>query len=126
MADAAEAQHQEGSRPIALLACVADEVTRETVNRVVSHLGPLQAKVRPGDLAAARKALDPSAPPQLMLIDISGNADPVPALAELIQLCPRSTRVLVIGSVNDVSLYRALTNLGVVDYLVKPISGEML
>ncbi|HTS90438.1 MAG TPA: cellulose synthase operon protein YhjQ/BcsQ [Stellaceae bacterium] len=126
MADAAEAQHQEGSRPIALLACVADEVTRETVSRVVSHLGPLQAKVRPGDLTAARKALDPSAPPQLMLIDISGNADPVPALAELIQLCPRSTRVLVIGSVNDVSLYRALTNLGVVDYLVKPISGEML
>jgi len=126
MADAAEAQHQEGSRPLVFLACVADEVTRETVNRVVSHLGPLQAKVRAGDLAAARKALDPSAPPQLMLIDISGNADPVPALSELIQLCPRSTRVLVIGSVNDVSLYRALTGLGVVDYLVKPISGEML
>jgi pilus assembly protein CpaE len=126
MADAAEAQHQQDSRSLNFLACVADEVTRETVNRVVSHLGGLQAKVRAGDLVAARKALDPSAPPQLMLLDISGNSDPIPALEELIQLCPRSTRVLVIGSVNDVSLYRALTGLGVADYLVKPVSGETL
>jgi pilus assembly protein CpaE len=42
------------------------------------------------------------------------------------QLCPRTTRVLVIGSVNDVSLYRSLTSLGVIDYLVKPVSGEVL
>ncbi len=32
----------------------------------------------------------------------------------------------MIGSVNDVSLYRSLTSLGVIDYLVKPISGEVL
>jgi len=126
MADAAEAQHQQEPSSLNFLACVSDEVTRETVNRVVSHLGPLQAKVRAGDLAAARKALDPSDPPHLMLLDISGNSDPIPALEELIHLCPRSTRELVIGSVNDVSLYRALTGLGVADYLVKPVSGETL
>lgn len=126
MADVAEAHDREASGTLSFLACIGDEVTRETVNRVVSHLGAIEAKVRSGDLSAARKSIDPKAPPQLMLLDISGSSDPVPALDELMHLCPRSTRVLVIGSVNDVSLYRALTALGVVDYLVKPVSGEVL
>jgi pilus assembly protein CpaE len=126
MADVAEAHDRDAARALSFLACIGDEVTRETVNRVVSHLGALEAKVRAGDLAIARKAIDPKAPPDLMLLDVSGNADPVAALGEIIQLCPRATRVLVIGSVNDVSLYRSLTSLGVIDYLVKPISGEVL
>jgi pilus assembly protein CpaE len=126
MADLAEAHDREESGSLSFFACISDEVTRETVNRVVSHLGALAAKVRSGDLAAARKAIDPKAPPQLMLLDVSGSGDPVTALSEIMQLCPRTTRVLVIGSVNDVSLYRALTSLGVIDYLVKPISGDVL
>lgn len=126
MADAAEAHDRDAAGSLSFLACIGDEVTRETVNRVVSHLGALEAKVRAGDLATARKAIDPKAPPDLMLLDISGSADPVAALDEIMQLCPRSTRVLVIGSVNDVSLYRSLTSRGVIDYLVKPVSGEVL
>jgi pilus assembly protein CpaE len=126
MADVAEAHDRETAGSLSFLACIGDEVTRETVNRVVSHLGTLEAKVRAGDLAAARKAIDSKSPPDLMLLDISGSADPVTALDEILQLCPRSTRVLVIGSVNDVSLYRSLTSLGVIDYLVKPVSGEVL
>ena len=126
MADVAEAHDRDAAGSLSFLACIADEVTRETVSRVVSHLGALEAKVRAGDLASARKAVDPKSPPDLMLLDVSGNADPVAALDELMRLCPRTTRVLVIGSVNDVSLYRSLTSLGVVDYLVKPVSGEVL
>ncbi|HLJ22019.1 MAG TPA: cellulose synthase operon protein YhjQ/BcsQ [Stellaceae bacterium] len=126
MADVAEAHDRDAAASLNFLACIGDEVTRETVNRVVSHLGNLDAKVRAGDLASARKAIDPKSPPDLMLLDISGTSDPVSALDELLQLCPRSTRVLVIGSVNDVSLYRSLTSLGVIDYLVKPVSGEVL
>ncbi|MGH7124288.1 MAG: cellulose synthase operon protein YhjQ/BcsQ [Stellaceae bacterium] len=126
MADAAEAHDREAAGSLSFLACIGDEVTRETVNRVVSHLGALEAKVRAGDLASARKAIDPKSPPDLMLLDISGSSDPVSALDEVMQLCHRATRVLVIGSVNDVSLYRSLTSLGVIDYLVKPVSGEVL
>ena len=126
MADIAEAHDRDAAGSLKFLACIGDEVTRETVNRVVSHLGALEAKVRAGDLASARKAIDPKAPPDLMLLDISGSSDAVAGLEEVMQLCPRATRVLVIGSVNDVSLYRALTSLGVIDYLVKPISGEVL
>jgi pilus assembly protein CpaE len=126
MADVAEAQDRDAAGALSFLACIGDEVTRETVNRVVSHLGRVEGKVRAGDLTSARKAIDPKSPPDVMLLDISGSSDPVTSLDDLLQLCPRTTRVLVIGSVNDVSLYRSLTSLGVIDYLVKPVSGEVL
>lgn len=125
MADAAESPRPDAGA-FRFLACVGDEVTRETVNRVVSHLGWSQAKVRSGDLGAVQRTIDPDAPPSLVLVDISDGEDSIAALSELMHACPRSTRFLVIGSVNDVGLYRALTSLGVIDYLVKPISGELL
>lgn len=125
MADAAEAPRPDAGA-IRFLACVSDEVTRETVNRVVSHLDWAQAKVRAGNIGAVQRAIDPGAPPNLVLVDISNGDDSVAALEELMHVCPKTTRFLVIGSVNDVGLYRALMALGVVDYLVKPISGELL
>lgn len=125
MADAAQAQLPD-TGTLNFLACVGDEVTRETVDRVVGQLGWTQAKVRGSDIGAAQRAIDQDAPPNVILVDIATSKDGVAAVEELIQACPRSTRVLVIGSVNDVGLYRALMSLGVADYLVKPISGELL
>ena len=125
MADAAEAHGAETS-PLRFFACIGDEVTRETVNRVVTHLGGVEVRIRAGDLGAARKSIDPALAPDLMLLDVSGHEEPVAALQDILALCPSSTRVLVIGAVNDVSLYRSLMSLGIADYLVKPISGEVL
>jgi len=125
MTDAAALQ-REDTGALDLLACIGDEVTRETVNRVVSHLSFINGTVRAGNLATARKSIDPAAPPHLMLLDIADSGDPAAEIEQIMHLCSRSTRVLVIGSVNDVSLYRALIGLGVVEYLVKPVSGDLL
>jgi pilus assembly protein CpaE len=125
MADAAEARREDTSA-LRFFACIGDEVTRETVNRVVSHLSGIDAQVRAGGLAVAHKSIDPALAPDLMLLDVSEHQGPVEALQEILTLCPRTTRVLVIGAVNDVSLYRSLMSLGIADYLVKPVSGEVL
>jgi pilus assembly protein CpaE len=108
------------------IACVADDVTRETVSRAFVQLGWSSAKVRPGGLDAARKSIDITSPPKLLLIDLAEAADPIAGITDLMQLCSPSTRFLAIGAVNDVSLYRELKSLGVTDYLVKPVSGEVL
>ncbi|HUK10549.1 MAG TPA: cellulose synthase operon protein YhjQ/BcsQ [Stellaceae bacterium] len=125
MADAAEARREDTAK-LRFFACIGDEVTRETVNRVVSHLGGIEARVRAGNLAVAHKSIDPALAPDLMLLDVSGHDQPIDELQEILTLCPRETRVLVIGAVNDVSLYRSLMALGIADYLVKPVSGEAL
>lgn len=60
--------------------------------------------------------------PGLILIEDQGSAEQlkwhIEALAEY---CPPGTRLVVIGTRNDIALYRQLTKLGVSDYLVQPI-----
>jgi pilus assembly protein CpaE len=108
------------------VACVVDDVTREAVSRAVAHLGWQNAKVRAGGIDAARRSIDITSPPRLVLVDLAEAADPIEGLTELTQLCGPSTRFLAIGAVNDVTLYRQLVGLGVADYLVKPVSSEVL
>jgi pilus assembly protein CpaE len=125
MGEAARAEPVSGSR-LRFVACVVDDVTREAVSRAVSQLGWSNAKVRAGGLDAARRSIDITAPPALVLVDLADASDPVEGLHELQQLCGPATRFLAIGSVNDVSLYRQLVGFGVADYLVKPVSSELL
>jgi len=125
MGEAAKAEPVGGSRQ-RFVACVADDVTREAVSRAVAQLGWANSKVRAGGLDAARKSIDITAPPALVLVDLSDANEPLEGMHDLQQLCGPSTRFLAIGSINDVSLYRQLVGLGVSDYLVKPVSSELL
>jgi pilus assembly protein CpaE len=125
MSGAAKAEPALGGG-LRFVACVADDVTREAVSRAVANLGWQNAKVRPGGIDAARRSIDITSPPRLVLVDLAESADPVEGLTELSQLCGPSTRFLAIGAVNDVSLYRQLVGLGIADYLVKPVSSEVL
>jgi pilus assembly protein CpaE len=125
MSEAAKAEPSAGNRA-RFVACVADDVTREAVSRAVAQLGWSNAKVRAGGLEVALKSIDVNSPPSLVLVDLSDSNDPVEGMHELAQLCGENTHFLAIGSVNDVSLYRKLVSLGVADYLVKPVSSEVL
>jgi pilus assembly protein CpaE len=125
MGEAAKAEPVGGSRQ-RFVACVADDVTREAVSRAVAQLGWANAKVRAGGIEEARRSIDITSPPALVLVDLSDAHEPLEGMHELQQLCGPATRFLAIGSINDVSLYRQLVGLGVADYLVKPVSSELL
>jgi pilus assembly protein CpaE len=110
---------------VSLLALVADEVTREAASRAAAQLGWTDVTVQPGGLAKAARTLDPSKPPSVLLVDLAEETDPDAAIGDLVKRSPQ-TRVLAIGSVNDVTLFRRLAARGVSDYLVKPVSSELL
>lgn len=60
--------------------------------------------------------------PQLVIIEIDNtNDDTVETVAALADFCCADTKAVVIGCVNDVKLYRSLTQMGVSDYLVPPV-----
>jgi pilus assembly protein CpaE len=109
-----------------LLALVADEVTREAVSRAAAQLGWSDVAVRSGGLAKAARAIDAAKAPQVMLVDFGDDAEPDAALGDVVKRCGPGTRVLAIGTLNDVTLFRRLAARGVADYLVKPISSEIL
>src|SRR5262245_36268611 len=115
-----------GTPEIRFLAVVEDTATRDTASRPVTELGWHQAKIIEGGLDKAATATDPAAPANLLLLDIGGSTDPFAGLDKLAEHCPPETKVLAVGTANDVTLYRRLLSLGIGDYLLKPVTAPML
>jgi len=84
------------------------------------------ATVQPGGPDMFAQMLEASAPPKMAIIDCDGQADPVAVAMRLVSLCGPENKLIIIGSANDVDLYRRMLGVGVVDYLVKPLSTETL
>ena len=114
------------SRP-SVLAFATDAETEAVLRDVLMADRGDGVEVRRGGLDEAARALRRTASPHVLVIDISGNAQPLTALRELSQLVEPEVRVLVIGDHQDVSLYRGLTHgMGVLEYLFKPITKELV
>jgi pilus assembly protein CpaE len=63
-----------------------------------------------------------SAPtPNVIILETGTNGDILAGLDQLAAVCDAGTRVIVIGRLNDVALYRELVRRGVSDYLIAPI-----
>lgn len=69
-----------------------------------------------------------NASPDLLIVETSETgADALVAqLEELAGHCSEGTAAILIGPENDVNLYRRLTRMGVLDYLVTPVAFERL
>lgn len=65
-------------------------------------------------------------PPKQLLIDLSASDMPLSDLNRLAEVCEPSIQVYAVGSRNDVGLYRDLLGIGVLDYLVKPLTSELV
>lgn len=108
------------------MAFVGDEVTRATLARVAAARGWNEASVLVGGAADAAPALAGIPTPELLVIDLADAGEPLNDLAELAEVCDPGTRVVALGIVNDIALYRELIDSGVEDYLVKPVTADVL
>jgi pilus assembly protein CpaE len=101
----------------------SDAVLRETL---LAELGE-GSEVRRGDVIAATKSLRRSSTPQALIVDVTGVDQPLTALEELALVVEPDVRVLVVGERQDAAFYRQLTRgLGVLEYLFKPLTQEMV
>jgi pilus assembly protein CpaE len=65
--------------------------------------------------------------PEVVLVDISGESQPINAILDLADVVEPGTVVLVIGESRDVGFYRAVTKgMGVREYLPKPLTRQTL
>lgn len=81
-----------------------------------------RVKVRMGGGAAAIEAFRHAPTPNVIVIEVQGaRSKPLECLDALAEVCDEGTRVLVIGHLNDVILYRQLLQRGVSDYLMAPV-----
>jgi pilus assembly protein CpaE len=79
-----------------------------------------------GGIAKAIEHLSEERSPHLLIVDISGIDLPLSQIHTLADVCEPGTTVVAIGDHNDVGLYRDLVDAGVSNYIVKPLTRELL
>ena len=79
-------------------------------------------KIQMGGIAAAIEAYRSSATPNVVMIEAEGRGEELLAgLDQLSDVCDPGTRVVVVGYLNDIVLYREMVRRGVSDYLIAPV-----
>lgn len=82
-----------------------------------------QIKVHMGGASAAVEAYRSAPTPNVIIIESNGDRDELLSFLEkLSEFCDPGTKVIVIGRLNDIILYRELMSRGISDYLVAPFS----
>ncbi len=77
-----------------------------------------------GGIAAAIQVHQTEPTPNVLVVESHADRNSIMAeLASLAEVCQPNTKVIVVGHVNDVILYRELIKNGVSEYLVAPISA---
>jgi pilus assembly protein CpaE len=102
--------------------------TVETASAVQSagedrRLGKAHLKIQMGGMAAAVEAYRAAPTPNVIVLETDGRNDVLAGLDHLATVCDSGTRVIVIGRINDVALYRELVRRGVSDYVIAPVTA---
>jgi pilus assembly protein CpaE len=109
------------------VAFVSDDANTEVMRNYVALRTLPHALVERGSIAQAISVLSKmERPPARLVVDVSKCDTPLSELTHLAEVCDPSVEVYVLGSENDVGLYRNLLQLGVRDYLVKPLTVDLL
>jgi pilus assembly protein CpaE len=124
---ASEPVHHEHIAPAPRVSVQAFCETVETAAAVQGagedrRLDKAHLKIQMGGIAAAVEAYRGSPTPNVVLIETENRGNEIlDGLDSLAEVCDAGTRVVVVGRLNDVVLYRELVRRGVNDYLIAPI-----
>jgi pilus assembly protein CpaE len=112
---------------IQVLAFVTDAESEAVLRLGLRAVGPEEFIVHRGNSRGALTSMRKMPTPRVLVVDISGDEQPMSALLALSEVVEPDVRVLVIGDRQDVDLYRQLTRtLGVGEYLYKPLNAEVV
>jgi len=85
------------------------------------RLGKAHLTVQMGGVAGAIEVYRTVPTPNVIILETEDRSDILVGLDQLATVCDAGTRVVVIGSVNDVAPYRELVRRGVNDYVIGPV-----
>jgi pilus assembly protein CpaE len=86
------------------------------------RMAKVHLRVQMGGLGAAIEAFQGLPTPNVIILESENDSEEIlSGLDRFAEYCDASTRVVVIGRMNDVTLYRELVRRGVSDYLISPV-----
>src|ERR1700749_2716059 len=87
------------------------------------RLAKAHLKIQMGGMAAAIEAYRTAPTPNVIILETEGRDDILTGLDQPATVCDAGTRVIGIGKINDVTLYRELVRRGVSDYVISPVTA---
>jgi pilus assembly protein CpaE len=87
------------------------------------RLGKANLTTKMGGIAAAIETYHTQPTPNVIILETEGGSDILAGLDELSSVCDAGSRVVVIGSDDDVAPYRELVRRGVSDYVIGPVDA---
>ena len=100
-----------------------DEATATLLREVLAPHLPETSHIHVADFHSSLASLHTMATPEIVLVDLSGEDQPINAVVELAEAMEAGTVVLTIGEVQSLNFYRGVTKgLGIREYLPKPLT----
>jgi pilus assembly protein CpaE len=112
--------------PHNLVGFVCDPVSEQIINNVIKQMGMAYSKVEDGRPSDAAEFLKVNKTPKILIVDISDSELPLGEISKIKEYSSPDVNILVIGSRNDVGLFRDLVEAGVSDYLIKPLNSALV
>lgn len=110
-----------------LMAFVTDGASEVMLREGMADATPESFEIVRGGIRAAINALQKIATPRSLVVDISGEQEPLSALLDLSQVVEPDVHVLVVGEIKDLDFYREVTRgMGALEYLSKPLTRDMV
>ena len=109
-----------------ILAVLQDQPTLDRVQGIIRELQLEDELKLDPTLDAALRRIREGAAPRVLILDLSDSVAPIAVLSAARSVGGGDLRILALGTVNDVGLYRDLLSAGASDYLVKPVGREAL
>lgn len=111
---------------VGVVAIVHDQATLDRVQGVIRELQLDDELSFEATLDAALRRIHEGLNPRVLVIDLSESPAPISELSAARAVGGADLKVLALGTVNDVGLYRDMIAAGATDYLVKPPGREQL
>jgi pilus assembly protein CpaE len=109
------------------IACFSqNEETSHVLNEALQRLNEVSSKIYPGNIRQAVEYLKSPSRAKVVCVDCPKRDLLITDAEEIMEFCPPDTNIVILGDENDVGIYRDLVKLNIADYLVKPISAEIL
>ncbi len=109
-----------------LVAVLQDQPTLDRVQGIVRELQLEDELNLEPSLDAALRRIREGGNPRVLILDLSDSTAPIAELSAARSVGGPDLKILALGTVNDVGLFRDLLAAGASDYLVKPVSREAL
>lgn len=119
-------QDEEFDKQHNIVAFCSDPNSLQMMTATLNSLNIQACVAYGGDMKVALEYLVKHRTPKIVIADISNSDLPLSDVRNLLEVCEPGTYVVILGTRNDVGLFRDLLRLGITDYIVKPLGLDFM